>query len=255
MSAVAKKAQAHQAASVPTPNVKSKKTMAIGVVLQRLSVEFPDVTVSKIRFLESEGLITPQRTASGYRRFTQEDVDRLRFILTTQRDNYLPLKVIREQLEAMDAGVVSAIGSAGLGGAADHIVSPENFKRKSAPTRLSEQDLATAADVPVAKVRILAKGGVIQADSAGYFASDDVQTVTLAVQLEQFGFDVRHLKSLRNTAARQADLVAKAVKPMAHAKGEDANLEARELSRQMSALMVSLHTNFLTSALQDELGS
>lgn len=255
MSAVVKKTQANQAASVPTPAVKSKKTMAIGVVLQRLSVEFPDVTVSKIRFLESEGLITPQRTASGYRRFTQEDVDRLRFILTTQRDNYLPLKVIREQLEAMDAGVVSSIGSAGLGAAADQIVSPENFKRNSAPSRLSEQDLATAADVPVNKVRTLAKGGVIKADSAGYFASDDVQIVTLAVQLEQFGFDVRHLKNLRNTAARQADLVAKAVKPMAHAKGDNATLEARELSRQMSALMVSLHTNFLTSALQDELGS
>lgn len=253
MSAAVKKAQADMNSSVPTPAVKAPKTMAIGVVLQRLSVEFPDVTVSKIRFLESEGLIMPQRTASGYRRFTQADVDRLRYILTTQRDNYLPLKVIREQLEAMDSGVVASIN--GAGGAAEPIVSPENFKRTSGPARLSEQDLATAADVDVAKVRVFAKGGLIQPDSAGYFAADDVQTVSLAVQLEQFGFDVRHLKSLRNTAARQADLVAKAVKPMAHAKGEDASLEARELSRQMSALMVSLHANLLKGALQDELGS
>ena len=87
--------------------------MSIGVVLERLRTEFPDVTVSKIRFLESEGLITPQRTASGYRRFTEEDVERLRYILVTQRDNYLPLKVIREQLEAMDSGHVTAILSAG----------------------------------------------------------------------------------------------------------------------------------------------
>lgn len=78
--------------------------MSIGVVLDQLHKEFPEVTVSKIRFLESEGLVSPQRTASGYRRFTQQDVDRLRYILTTQRDNYTPLKVIREQLEAMDSG-------------------------------------------------------------------------------------------------------------------------------------------------------
>ncbi|MDU4730380.1 MAG: MerR family transcriptional regulator, partial [Corynebacterium sp.] len=79
-----------------SPKAKKAKTMSIGVVLETLNQQFPDVTVSKIRFLESEGLISPQRTASGYRRFTQEDVDRLRYILTTQRDNYTPLKVIRE---------------------------------------------------------------------------------------------------------------------------------------------------------------
>lgn len=85
------------------------KTMSIGVVIKRLREEFPDVTVSKIRFLESEGLISPERTQSGYRRFTDADVDRLRYILVTQRDNYLPLKVIREQLEAMDKGSVAAL--------------------------------------------------------------------------------------------------------------------------------------------------
>lgn len=98
--------------------------MSIGVVLEQLRVEFPDVTVSKIRFLESEGLISPQRTASGYRRFTEKDVQRLRYILVTQRDNYLPLKVIREQLEAMDSGAVTSILTKAQ---VEPMISPDNF--------------------------------------------------------------------------------------------------------------------------------
>ena len=112
--------------------------MSIGVVLQTLNQQFPDVTVSKIRFLESEGLITPQRTASGYRRFTESDVDRLRFILQTQRDNYTPLKVIREQLEAMDSGQVTAIVGASLG---ETLVRADQF-RAPALTRLTDADVA-----------------------------------------------------------------------------------------------------------------
>ena len=124
-----------------SPKAKKAKTMSIGVVLETLNQQFPDVTVSKIRFLESEGLISPQRTASGYRRFTQEDVDRLRYILTTQRDNYTPLKVIREQLEAMDSGQVTAIVSAGH---AETLLSPQQFKAPVV-TRLTDVEVATQA--------------------------------------------------------------------------------------------------------------
>ena len=106
--------------------------MSIGVVIKCLSEEFPDVTVSKIRFLESEGLITPERTQSGYRRFTEDDVERLRYILITQRDNYLPLKVIREQLEAMDSGKVTAVMTGQ--NAADPLIAPEQFAACSDPS-------------------------------------------------------------------------------------------------------------------------
>ena len=99
--------------------------MSIGVVLKRINEEFPDVTVSKIRFLESEGLVSPSRTSSGYRRYTEDDVERLRYILITQRDHYLPLKVIREQLEAIDAGEVTSIMSTS---SSTPVVSPENFR-------------------------------------------------------------------------------------------------------------------------------
>ncbi len=93
------------------PDSPALAGMSIGAVLELLRPDFPDVTISKIRFLEAEGLVTPQRAASGYRRFTAYDCARLRFILTAQRDHYLPLKVIRAQLDAQPDGELPPFGS------------------------------------------------------------------------------------------------------------------------------------------------
>ena len=218
------------------------RTLSIGKVLEALREEFPDVTVSKIRFLESEGLITPQRTASGYRRFTGDDVERLRYILVTQRDNYLPLKVIREQLEAMDSGAVSLIET-------EPIVSPEKF-RAPAATRLTDDDIAAQAGVEVSFVSELLDAGLIRPDAAGFFTADDVRVVTTAQSLQDFGFDVRHLKSLRNTAQRQADLIGQVAGPVARRKGRQ---KGEDMGQQMTALVVSLHASLVKNALRDEL--
>src|SRR5436309_10001691 len=85
--------------------VPSRAFMSIGEVLASLRAEYPDVTISKIRFLEAEGLIEPERTPSGYRKFSREDVARLRYVLSAQRDQYLPLRVIKAHLEAIDRGL------------------------------------------------------------------------------------------------------------------------------------------------------
>lgn len=225
--------------------------MSIGVVLERLRGEFPDVTVSKIRFLESEGLITPKRTASGYRRFTDSDVDRLRYILVTQRDNYLPLKVIREQLEAMDSGAVTAILSASR---ATPMIDPENF-RAPMITRLTDSDVAEQAGTEIELVSELVGASIITPDGAGYFTADDVQVVSTALALKDFGFDVRHLKSLRNTASRQAGLIGQVTAPVAKSKNEGAKQKAEEISQQMTALVVSLHASLVKNALREELDS
>ncbi len=219
--------------------------MSIGVVLETLNQQFPDVTVSKIRFLESEGLISPQRTASGYRRFTQEDVDRLRYILTTQRDNYTPLKVIREQLEAMDSGQVTAIVSAGHA---------ETLLSLKAPvvTRLTDVEVATQAGSSEDNVASLVKYGLIRPDAAGFFNTDDVAIVSAAVALKAFGFGARELKSLRNNARRQADLISQAAAPVAHSNSDTAHQKAEEISQQMTALVVSLHATLVKSDLRDE---
>ena len=111
MSAQAARAQSARKVSTPAGVGQVLPTSSIGDVLKQLKPDFPDVTVSKIRFLESEGLISPRRSQSGYRRFSPEDIARLRYILTHQRDNYLPLKVIREQLAAMDSGKVTPVSA------------------------------------------------------------------------------------------------------------------------------------------------
>ena len=224
--------------------------MSIGVVLEQLRVEFPDVTVSKIRFLESEGLISPQRTASGYRRFTENDVQRLRYILVTQRDNYLPLKVIREQLEAMDSGAVTSILTRSQ---VEPMVGPENF-RAPTTTRLTDSDVAAQAGVGEEFITVLLTEGLIKPDSAGYFTADDVRLVTAAYALQEFGFDARHLKSLRTTATRQAGMISQVVTPVARSRSDVAQQRAEELSQQMSALVVSLHASLLKNALRDEMG-
>lgn len=226
------------------------KTMSIGVVLETLNKQFPDVTVSKIRFLESEGLITPQRTPSGYRRFTQDDVERLRYILTTQRDNYTPLKVIREQLEAMDSGQVTAIVGAGQ---TETLVSPDKF-RAPAATRLTDTDVAEQAGSSEAEVAELIKTGLITPDASGFFTADDVSIVSTASALRAFGLDLRHLKTLRNTASRQADLIAQSVDPSAGSKSDTARQKAEETRQQIAALVVSLHATMVKTDLREQYG-
>ncbi|AKE41170.1 MerR family transcriptional regulator [Corynebacterium kutscheri] len=238
-------ATAHQStASAQQSTKRAKKTVSIGVVIETLTKEFPDVTVSKIRFLESEGLITPQRTSSGYRRFTADDVDRLRFILTTQRDNYLPLKVIREQLEAMDSGAVTQLKKT----TGDQLIGPESF---AAPTltRLTDSDLAERAEVSIQLVTELIEAHVVVPDSSGFFTNDDVSIVSVAEQLKGFGFDTRHLKSLRNTAARQADLIQRAATPVARLSA-DGKERADDMKQQMTALVVSMHATLVKSVLR-----
>lgn len=229
---------------------KSTKSMSIGVVLDTLRQQFPDVTVSKIRFLESEGLISPQRTSSGYRRFTESDVERLRYILTSQRDNYLPLKVIKEQLDALDSGQVSAIvGASG----ADQLVSAESFKAPVV-TRLTDDDLANQSGSTMQEVAELVKAGLISPDASGFFTNDDVRVVSNASSLRAFGFDISKLKTLRNNARRQADLISQVAAPVAQGKGDIALQQAEELSQQMTAMVVSLHATLVKNDLRNEYG-
>lgn len=229
------------------PKAAKQKPMSIGVTLKHLQKQFPDVTVSKIRFLESEGLITPERTPKGYRRYYQKDLDRLRYILTAQRDNYTPLKVIREQLEAMDSGQVTAIVSS----QAEALISAGQL-RAPVVNRLTDADVADQAGTTQEEIAGLVAVGLIKQDSAGFFDTDDVSIASAAVALESFGFDARQLKSLRNAARRQADLISQVAAPVAHSKSDTAPQQAEELSQQMAALVLSLHSTLVKTELRDE---
>ena len=227
----------------------SNTEMSIGQVLEQLHRDFPDVTVSKIRFWESEGLVTPARSAKGYRRFSSADVERLRYILTTQRDNYLPLKVIKERLDAMDAANVSYM--TGKPGAAPMPVSAEQF-RAPALARLTHSDVCEKAGVDDAFLTTLAKTGVVSADASGFYSPDDVEIARTAKRLRDFGFDERHLKTLRTTAQRHVGLISQAAAPVSRSSAPNAQQKAEEMSRELSALFVSLHTTFVRVSLRQE---
>ncbi|MEE3850065.1 MerR family transcriptional regulator [Gordonia sp. LSe1-13] len=227
--------------------------MSIGSVLALLREDFPDVTISKIRFLESEGLITPERAPSGYRRFSSTDVDRLRFVLTAQRDRYLPLKVIKEQLEAIDSGE----GGSGAGGtrlisSARGAVAPAtDFGSRGG--RVSRETLIERTGVDAAFVTELQRAGLLATGPGGFFDEDAVRLVEAAAALANYGVETRHLRAFKVSADREAGLVAQIASPIAKGKGTGARDRAEELVREIAALSVTLHTQLVKAAVRDVL--
>ncbi len=231
--------------------------MSIGAVLDLLRPDFPDVTISKIRFLEAEGLVTPERTRAGYRRFTAYDCARLRFVLTAQRDHYLPLKVIKAQLDAHPDGELPSIGSAyaaprlttvpdGAADASADTVAPT-------PVRLSREDLLTRSGIDEALLASLVKAGVIKPGPAGFFDEYAVVTAQCAKALGEYGVEPRHLRAFRSAADRQSDLIAQIAGPVERARREGARDRADDLAREVAALAITLHTSLIKSAVRDVL--
>ena len=250
------------------PDSPALAGMSIGAVLDLLRPDFPDVTISKIRFLEAEGLVTPQRAASGYRRFTAYDCARLRFILTAQRDHYLPLKVIRAQLDAQPDGELPPIGSPygvprlvsvaegeeeGVG--AEAVSGAGSAAAAVAPTRirLSREDLLERSGVDDQLLTALLKAGVITTGPGGFFDEHAVVILQCARALSDYGVEPRHLRAFRSAADRQSDLIAQIAGPVVKAGKAGARDRADDLAREVAALAITLHTSLVKSAVHDVL--
>jgi DNA-binding transcriptional MerR regulator len=232
--------------------------MSIGAVLDLLRPDFPDVTISKIRFLEAEGLVTPQRAASGYRRFTAYDCARLRFILTAQRDHYLPLKVIRAQLDAQPGGELPPTGSPYavprlVSVADDGAVGAGSDTAAVAPTRirLSREDLLERSGVGDDLLAALLQAGVITTGPGGFFDEHAVVILQCARALSDYGVEPRHLRAFRSAADRQSDLIAQIAGPLVKASKAGARDRADDLAREVAALAITLHTSLIKSAVRD----
>jgi len=248
---------------VTAPETPALSGMSIGAVLDLLRPDFPDVTISKIRFLEAEGLVTPQRAASGYRRFTAYDCARLRFILTAQRDQYLPLKVIKAQLDAQPDGELPSSGSPyGV----PRLVSVNNGEPSGsaadpaagsmARARLSREDLLERSGVDGESLMALLKAGVITTGQGGFFDEHAVVILQCARALADYGVEPRHLRAFRSAADRQSDLIAQIAAPLVNA-GKAGKTGARDraddLAREVAALAITLHTSLIKSAVRDVL--
>ncbi|KUI47733.1 MerR family transcriptional regulator [Mycobacterium sp. GA-1199] len=241
------------------PDTPALTGMSIGAVLDLLRPDFPDVTISKIRFLEAEGLVTPERTASGYRRFTAYDCARLRFILTAQRDQYLPLKVIKAQLDAQPDGELPENGTAYgvprlVPVSADGADNPAGAAAV-APTqvRLSREDLLARSGVGEELLGALVKAGIITAGRGGFFDEHSVVIAQCARALEDYGVEPRHLRAFRSAADRQSDLIAQIAGPIVKANKAGARDRADDLAREVAALAITLHTSLIKSAVRDVL--
>ncbi|KOS54843.1 MULTISPECIES: MerR family transcriptional regulator [Rhodococcus] len=232
--------------------------MSIGSVLDRLRPEFPDVTISKIRFLESEGLISPERTPSGYRRFSIADCERLRYVLTAQRDQYLPLKVIKEQLEAIDRGVATVGSVEGRPkrlrtlAVAPGQVSPEDL-RADREVRISREDLCGQAGIETSFLTELIRAGLIVPGAAGFFDEDAVLLARTAKAMSEFGLEVRHLRAFKLAADREAGLVAQIAGPVAKGRDVGARARAEEMVRELAALSLTMHTCLVKAAVRGAL--
>jgi DNA-binding transcriptional MerR regulator len=245
------------------PDTPALAGMSIGAVLDLLRGDFPDVTISKIRFLEAEGLVTPERTASGYRRFTAYDCARLRFILTAQRDQYLPLKVIKAQLDAQADGELPQTGSAyGVPRLVPvesrfDTVSDESAAGLSgvAPpqVRLRREDLLARSGIDEVLLTELIKAGVIKRGAAGFFDEHSVMIAQCARALADYGVEPRHLRAFRSAADRQSDLIAQIAGPVVKAGKAGARDRADDLAREVAALAITLHTSLIKSAVRDVL--
>ena len=230
----------------------TRNYMSIGEVLVTVKTEFPDVTISKIRFLEGEGLITPERTPSGYRKFREEDVDRLRVILKMQRDEYLPLKVIKDRLEHGDEMPESDPTARAPQPVSDEVAIP--------PTGLhmSMDELSAATGVDRERIRELEGFGIICShglNGDSYYDGDDFVVLTIVRDLFKYGIEPRHLSMYRHFAEREAGFFEQIVLPMLRQRNPDARKAATESLTQMANLSKKLKQALLRVNLRQYLQS
>jgi DNA-binding transcriptional MerR regulator len=220
--------------------------LTIGEVLAVLRDDFPDVTISKIRYLESEDLVHPQRTASGYRKFSRADVSRLRYVLAAQRDHYLPLRVIKDHLEALDRGepIPSSTGPAAVPPPA-----PGDGSGEAAP--LTPDQFARAAGLEPEQLADCVQFGLLATDADGRHPVADLAVARAAAGLARHGIEPRHLRVYRSGVEREAGLVEQLVAPVLRARSEEARARATEKLRELAGLSAQLHTALLEARLRD----
>jgi DNA-binding transcriptional MerR regulator len=237
--------------------------MSIGEVLGELRTEFPDVTISKIRFLESEGLVDPARTPSGYRKFSHADVARLRYVLAAQRDHYLPLRVIREHLDAIDRGLeppaVPGEKPRVPRSADDGLPGPRALVTESTELRLSRDELVASAGIAEELLEQVEQFGLLEpvrgsAAEAPLYDADALTVATAVAELAAYGLEPRHLRAFRTAAERESDLVAQVVGPLLRQRSPQARARAEEVARELGSLSLRLHTALVRARLRDVVG-
>ncbi|HKE98686.1 MAG TPA: MerR family transcriptional regulator [Actinomycetes bacterium] len=246
--------------------------MTIGEVLAVLKHEFPEITVSKLRFLEGAGLVSPDRTAAGYRKFSDDDVARLRFVLRAQRDQYLPLRVIRQRLADLEVEDLRQQPTAArpvgapADGRPDRPNGAEVLPAAPAPpvapvmpppgapaAQLTREELCKAAGRDPAELAALEAFGLISPQGRGergaWYSQEDLLVLKVAAELAPFGLEPRHLRMYKIFAEREAALFGQVTAPMFRQRSPDSRVQALRTIHTLTSLCSQLHTALLRTVL------
>jgi DNA-binding transcriptional MerR regulator len=241
------------AASAP----RGRSGMSIGQVLQELKGEFPDVSISKLRFLEAEGLIQPQRSPSGYRRFSTDDVERLRYVLAAQRDHYYPLRVIKQHLDALSRGLEPPMVAGQLPRvptpasppvAADE--SSEGPPPRRPALRLSSAELRENAGLSEQQLEQLIDFGLITPFAGADFYGEEALAIAAAVnRLANYGLEPRHLRTVKTAVDREVGLIEHVIRPLRRTRAEDGQDSHEAALLELTDLCLALHSSLMRAAL------
>lgn len=231
---------------------------SIGQALAELTAEFPDEDIkeSKLRFLESEGLVEPERTPSGYRKYSTQDMERLRYIIRAQREQYLPLKVIREHLDAIDRGLEPPSSNGGpavpAGVIGDGSAAAELLRGDRSDVRISRRELIKTAEITEELLDQLETYGLVhtRAGSRQHYDGDALVVARTAGALAAFGIEPRHLRSFKTSADREVGLVEQVVSPLRHSREDGAEGRAAQVTDEIAALSLRLHATLVRTGLR-----
>ena len=221
------------------------QALSIGEVINLLRDDFPDVSVSKIRFLESQGLIDPTRSSSGYRQFDPDDLSRLRFILQQQRDHFLPLKVIKSKLTLWERGEETGPGAETRRMSLDETGEPIDRSGVLKRSGLTESELDELMDIGL--VRTIPDSPVFSPEAA-VVASE-------AKRLMEHGLEARHLRALRLAVDRESDLLSQLVMPLVKASNPESKARAKDILESCSDSVRAVHRALLTAELRQHLST
>ena len=229
-----------------------KGYLSIGAVVDGLSKDFPDLSISKVRYLEDEGLLSPKRSKGGYRRYTEDDADTLHLILTMQKEQYLPLKVIREKVREVARGRLSANDLVAGGTEKNEVARELTDKSKT----MTADEASEAAGLSAREISELVAFGLVETvdgPKGKLYDAGNVRVMHLVKSLSRHGVEPRHLRMYENFAERESSFLTQIVAPILLQRGEDARARAVDTLEDLAALSKELRETLLTNKLRDAL--
>jgi DNA-binding transcriptional MerR regulator len=237
--------------------VRPAARITIGQAVADLKAEFPDVDIkeSKIRHLENEGLVEPERTPSGYRKYSVQDMEKLRYIIRAQQEHYLPLKVIREHLDALDRGLEppTLSGAPSIPGSllANPAPGAELLLSSSSDVRISRRELIKTAEITEDLLEQLESFGLVRTRTGSrHYDGDALVIAKVAGELAGYGLEPRHLRAFRTSAEREVGLVEQLVAPIRRSREDGAEGRAAQTMDELAVLSIRLHAALVKAGLR-----